>query len=338
MSFVSADTQNLTKRRLGRTEIEITPIGLGTWQFSEGRSIHGLIWSKIEPQVTDEIVATALDGGINWFDTADAYGGGRSERTLAHALRAAGKHNRDVVIATKWQPVLRRAGSIGRTIDQRLKNLSPFGIDLHQVHNPASFSSVDAEMDAMADLALQGKIRAVGVSNFSADRMRRAHAALARRGIPLASNQVKYSLLDRHIEGNGVLDAAKELGVTIIAYSPLEMGLLTGKFHRDAELLKSRPIGRRFALRRKIERSRPLIAALEEIAVEHGVTPAQVALNWLVNTHGDTVVAIPGASKPAHAQESAGAMTFALGSEEVFRLRDLTSLSASCSPPIKCFS
>jgi aryl-alcohol dehydrogenase-like predicted oxidoreductase len=321
---MSADTHSPTKRRLGRTEIEITPIGLGTWQFSEAQSIHRFIWSRIEPKVTEEIVAAALAGGINWFDTAEAYGAGRSERALARALSAAGRRVGDVVIATKWQPVLRRAGSIRHTIDERLSNLSPFGIDLHQVHNPASFSSIEAEMEAMADLVLQSKIRAVGVSNFSAKRMQRAHAALARRGIPLASNQMKYSLLDRRIEGNGVLDAAKELGVTIIAYSPLEMGLLTGKFHNDAGLLKSRPIGRRFSLGRKIERSRPLIAALGKIAGEHGVTPAQVALNWLVNAHGDTVVAIPGASKPAHAQESAGAMAFSLAGEEVSRLEDLT--------------
>ena len=321
---MSADTHHPVRRRLGRTEIEITPIGLGTWQFSEAQSIHRFIWSRIEPKVTEDIVAAALAGGINWFDTAEAYGAGRSERALARALSAAGRRAGDVVIATKWQPVLRRAGSIRRTIDQRLSNLSPFGIDLHQVHNPASFSSVEAEMDAMADLVLQGKIRAVGVSNFSAERMRRAHVALAGYGIPLASNQVKYSLLDRRIEGNGVLDAAKELGVTIIAYSPLEMGLLTGKFHRDAGLLKSRPIGRRISLRRKIERSRPLVAALEEIAAGHGVTPAQVALNWLVNAHGDTVVAIPGASKPAHAQESAGAIAFSLAPEELSRLDELT--------------
>jgi aryl-alcohol dehydrogenase-like predicted oxidoreductase len=321
---MSTDTPNVTKRRLGRTQIEITPIGLGTWQFSEGRSINGLVWSRIDPHVTEEIVATALAGGINWFDTAEAYGGGRSERALAHALTAAGKRQGDVVIATKWQPLLRRAASIRGTIDRRLKNLSPFGIDLHQVHNPASFSSVEAEMDAMADLVPQGKIRAVGVSNFSAERMRRAHAALARRDVPLASNQVKYSLLDRRIERNGVLDTAGELGVTIIAYSPLEMGLLTGKFHRDAELLKSRPIGRRFALRRKIERSRPLMSALEEIAAGHGVTPAQVALNWLINARGDTVVAIPGASRPAQARESAAAMAFALTREELSRLDEVT--------------
>lgn len=99
---MTADTHNPTKRRLGRTEIEITPMGLGTWQFSEAQSIHRFIWSKIEPQVTDGIVAAALAGGINWFDTAEAYGGGRSERALARALGAAGKRNRDVVIATKW--------------------------------------------------------------------------------------------------------------------------------------------------------------------------------------------------------------------------------------------
>jgi aryl-alcohol dehydrogenase-like predicted oxidoreductase len=178
-------------------------------------------------------------------------------------------------------------------------------------------------MNAMAELVEAGKIKAVGVSNFSAERMRRAHAALARRGLPLASNQVKYSLLDRTIERNGVLDAAKELGVTIIAYSPLEMGLLTGKFHRDPALLRRTPLGRRFSLRRKIERSRPLVSVLEEIAKARGVTAAQVALNWLITAQGETVVAIPGASKPHQARESAGAMDFELGSDEVERLRQI---------------
>lgn len=311
-------------RSLGQTEIKITPIGLGTWQFSEGQTIHGLMWTKIDQDETSEIVKAALDGGINWFDTAEAYGGGRSERGLASALGAAGKTDGDVVVATKWQPIMRTAGSIKSTIEKRLANLAPFSIDLHQIHNPASFSSVDAEMNAMADLVEAGKIRAVGVSNFSADKMKRAHEALGRRGPPLASNQVKYSLLDRKIESNGVLDAAKELGVTLIAYSPLEMGLLTGKFHRDDNLLRSRPIGRRFSLRRKVERSRPLIVGLEEIAQAHGVAPAQVALNWLVNFHGDTVVAIPGGSKPSHAGESAGALAFALTSEEMERIDELT--------------
>lgn len=316
-------------RRLGKTDIEITPIGLGTWQFSEGRTIHGLIWPKIEEGETNEIVKTALDGGINWFDTAEAYGGGRSERGLARALTNAGKTSNDVIVATKWQPIMRTARSIGKTIDQRLENLSPFSIDLHQVHNPASFSSVDAEMNAMADLVESRKIRSVGVSNFSADRMRQANEALARRGLRLASNQVKYSLLDRHIEDDGVLDAAKELGVTIIAYSPLEMGLLTGKFHRDPDLLRKRPIGRRFTLRRKVERSRPVVQALEEIAKKHDATAAQVALSWLVNFNGEVVVAIPGASRPDQARESAGALELALSDEEMQRIDQSTRSTAS---------
>ena len=311
-------------RHLGQTDIEITPIGLGAWQFSEAQSFHRLIWSKIETQETNEIVKAALDGGITWFDTAEAYGGGRSERGLARALTDAGKTSSDVIVATKWQPIMRTARSIGKTINQRLENLSPFSIDLHQVHNAASFSSVDAEMNAMADLFEAGQIRAVGVSNFSAERMRQAHEALARRGLPLASNQVKYSLLDRSIERNGVLDAARELGMTIIAYSPLEMGLLTGKFHQDPELLRRRPIGRRFSLRRKVERSRPLIATLREIAASHGVVASQVALSWLVNFHHDTVVAIPGASRPEHAHESAGAMALTLTAEEMGRIDELT--------------
>ena len=312
-------------RRLGQTDIEVTPIGLGTWQFSEGKNIHGLVWRKVEEDETNEIIKAALDGGINWFDTAEAYGGGRSERGLARALRKAGKTNGDVVLATKWQPVLRTARSIGKTIDKRVESLAPFSIDLHQVHNPASFSSVDAEMNAMADLVEGAKIRAVGVSNFSAARMRQAHEALERRGLTLATNQVKYSLLDRKIEQNGVLDTAKELGVTIIAYSPLEMGLLTGKFHRDPDLLRTRPIGRRFQLRRKVERSRPVVEALEELAEAHGVTPAQVALSWLVNFHGDAVVAIPGASRAEQARESAGALGVALSAEEMGRLDQIAA-------------
>ncbi len=316
-------------RRLGKTDIEVTPIGLGTWQFSEGRTIHGFIWPKIEVGETNEIVKAALDGGINWFDTAEVYGGGRSERGLARALTDAGRTSDDVIVATKWQPIMRTARSIGKTIDQRLENLSPFSIDLHQVHNAASFSSVDAEMNAMADLVEAGKIGAVGVSNFSADRMRQAYEALDRRGLRLASNQVKYSLLDRHIEDDGVLDAAKELGVTIIAYSPLEMGLLTGKFHRDPDLLRKRPIGRRFTLGRKVERSRPLVEALEEIAKAHNATPAQVALSWLVNFHGDVVVAIPGASRPDQARESAGALDLVLSDEEMQRIDQSTRSTAS---------
>ncbi len=315
------------RRRLGRTSIEITPIGLGCWQFSAGFGLVGGYWEALPQERVDEIVRVALAGGINWFDTAEAYGRGRSEQFLVRALRAAGRKDGDVVVATKWWPIPRTARSIGTTIGDRLRCLDGFSIDLHQVHQPFSFSSVEAEMEAMADLVAAKKIRTVGVSNFSAARMRRAHAALDRRGIPLASNQVRYSLVDRRIESNGVLAAARELGVTIIAYSPLGQGILSGKFHADPALVRSRPGPRRYlSLFRSggLARTRPLVDELQRVASARAVTASQVALNWLLHAHGETVVAIPGASRARHAEEAAGAMGFRLTDEEMARLEALS--------------
>jgi aryl-alcohol dehydrogenase-like predicted oxidoreductase len=326
--FYAQNQSNLTmeRRRLGKTKIEVTPIGLGTWQFSEGKGGAMGTWDALSAESTTGIINAALDGGINWFDTAEMYGFGRSERGLSRGLQAAGKADGEVVIATKWRPFLRTASSIGGTIDERLSALRPYHIDLHQIHFPLSFSSVKAEMDAMADLIDEGKIRAAGVSNYGAGQMRRAHDALAGRGFPLASNQVKYSLLDRGIEANGILDAAKELGVTIIAYSPLEMGLLSGKYHKDPKLLKSLPLFRRMRLSHKVEKSRPLIGALEEIALRAGASASQVALNWLVNYHGESVVTIPGATKTKHAVESAGAMSLKLAKDDLSRIDELSNM------------
>lgn len=308
------------RRQLGRTGIEITPIGLGVMQFAGGSGVFRFMFPAMPQELMDGVVKAALDGGINWFDTAEAYGGGRSESGLAQALKAAGQADEDVIVATKWRPHLRTAGNIARSIDDRLRYLGGYSVDLYQVHQPLSFSSPEAEMEALANLVEAGKINSVGVSNFNAEQMRRAHAALAKRGLPLASNQVQYHLMDRRIESNGVLEAAKELGVTIIAWSPLASGLLTGKFHADPDKLSKRAFGRRAMLRRNIERSRPLIEALEEIAAGRQVTPAQVALNWLIHGHGDTVVAIPGASQVNHARESAAVMAFKLNEDEIRRL------------------
>ena len=292
------------KRRLGRTDLEITPIGLGTWQFAEGKGFDQLVYDGLSAETTNDIVATALDGGINWFDTAEAYGWGRSEQCLARALAAAGVADEDVIVATKWMPAMRTAESIRKTIVKRRNCLKPYSIGLYQIHQPIALSSVEEQMEAMADLVDLRLVRSVGVSNFSAARMRKAHAALACRGLPLASNQVKVSLLNRRIETNGILDAAKDLGMTIIAWSPLEMGVLTGKFHKDPGLLASRPVGRRAVMRVQLERSRDLIDVLDQVACAHGVSAAVAALSWLVNFYGDTVVAIPGATKVTQAEQN----------------------------------
>ncbi|MDC0712609.1 aldo/keto reductase [Stigmatella sp. ncwal1] len=314
-------------RKLGRSDIEISPIGLGCWQFSDGAGLVGGFWEALPSDTVQDIVDASLRGGINWFDTAEVYGQGRSEQVLSTTLTRLGKKPGDVVIATKWWPTLKSASSIGKTIGSRVSALSPFGIDLHQIHHAWAFASIQAQADAMADLVQAGKIRTVGVSNFSASQMRAAHAALAKRGVPLVSNQMLYNLLDRRIESNGVLAAAQELGITLIAYSPLAQGLLSGKFHDDPALIRTRVGPRRFMPQyraRGLARSRPLIDELRKVAAAHGVTASQVALNWLVHFHGETVVAIPGATKRTHAEENVGAAGFTLSQEELRRIEELS--------------
>jgi aryl-alcohol dehydrogenase-like predicted oxidoreductase len=255
------------------------------------------------------------------------YGAGVSESSLAAGLKAAGKANSDVVIETKWSPFLRTARNIGVSIENRLRFLGGYSIANYMVHQPVSFSSPEDEMNAMADLVEAGKIRSVGVSNFNAARMRRAHAALAKRGLPLAVNQMRYSLIHREIETNGVLETAKELGVTIVAYTPVERGLLSGKYHKNPELLEKLSGVRKAMMKRGVERTRTLISAMENIASHHGATIAQVALNWLIHFSGESVVTIPGATKVSQVQDCAGALRFVLSFEELVRL-DQTSRQA----------
>ena len=180
----------------------------------------------------------------------------------------------------------------------------------------------------MAKLAAAGKIRAVGVSNFTARQMETAHAALAEHGIPLATNQVQINLLHRGIERNGVLETARRLGVTLIAYSPLASGMLTGKFHDDRSLVTNMPRARRLInglTDKRLDRTAPLIDLLREIAAAHQASISQVAVAWLITHYGDTVVAIPGASKPHHAEEAAAAMQVKLSPEESARLAELST-------------
>jgi aryl-alcohol dehydrogenase-like predicted oxidoreductase len=318
------------KRRLGKSNIEVTPIGLGCWQFSQGQGMIGKVWGDVEQQTITSVVKTTIDGGISWFDTAEAYGKGRSEQTLSAALQALKVAPGSVTIATKWFPLMRTAGSISRTITTRLDCLSPYPIDLYQIHQPFSFSSIPAQMRAMARILREGKIRSVGVSNFSARQMEAAHAALQVEGVALVSNQVRISMLHRAIEDDGVLAAARRLGVSLIAWSPLAQGVLTGRFHEDPSAIS------RVSRMRKLmgglgpeglARTAPLIKELTAVAAAHDVSPAQVALAWLVGFYGQTVLAIPGATRPAQAAENASAMSLRLTSAE---LSALDQVSRQC--------
>lgn len=297
---------------LGKTDIRVTPLGLGTWQWGDT-----LFWGYGKGYAESEIKAafdTSLVAGITFFDTAEVYGRGRSERFLGRFI--AGRRD-GLVIATKFMPLPWRLGK-GQLIAALRKSLERLGlaqVDLYQVHWPFPPRPVEFWADALADAVAAGLARAVGVSNYNADQMRRAHEVLAKRGVPLASNQVEYSLLHRAPEQNGVLDACRELGVTLIAYSPLAQGMLTGKYGPD-----NPPPGfrsRRFR-REYLARIQPLIGLLREIGTAHGgKSPNQVALNWLIY---QDAVPIPGAKDARQAAENAGALGWRLTAEEAAAL------------------
>jgi aryl-alcohol dehydrogenase-like predicted oxidoreductase len=260
----------------------------------------------------------SLEAGVDLFDTAAMYSGGASERRLGEL--AAG---RDVLIASKFPSGFRfRVEEFPQELEASLSRLGRSSIDLYQHHFPRKRVSIPELMEQMADAVEAGKVNAVGVSNYSADQMRQAHAVLGERGIPLASNQVEYSLLHRQPETNGVLDACRELGVTLIAYTPLAGGLLTGKYST-----KNRPGGffRRVLprYRRKgLEAVQPVVALLEEIGQRHSKTPSQVALRWLIEN--PVVLPIPGAKNGKQATANAGALTFSLTPEEIDALNETT--------------
>lgn len=320
--------ENINLRPLGNTGIMVSPVGLGCWQFSKQNNIAGKFWPTLEDDLIRKIVSLSLEGGINWFDTAEAYGNGASEIALSKALQTAGKKPGEVIIATKWMPVFRFASNILKTIDHRINALAPFPIDLYQIHQTWSFSSEKSEMAAMAELLHNNLIKSIGVSNFPATKMKKAWESLDKKGIPLVSNQVRYNLLDRRIESNGVMEMAKKLGISIIAYSPLAQGLVTGKFHDNPELINNAGYRKYFSgfKTEGLRKSLPLITLIKELAIKYNVTTSQVALNWMIHYHGDTVVVIPGATKEKHAKENTGAMSFRLTDEDMLKLDKESSI------------
>jgi aryl-alcohol dehydrogenase-like predicted oxidoreductase len=259
----------------------------------------------------------SVAAGVTFFDTAAMYSAGASERRLGELARG-----QEVLLATKFPPSpFSRTESMSKALDASLARLGRRTVDLYQHHFPARWVSIPQLMELMADAVKAGKVKAVGVSNYSAEQMRLAHAALAQRGIPLASNQVEYSLLHRQPEVNGVLDACRELGVTLIAYQPLASGALTGKY-----LTGDKPTGfRRFMpyfRGKNVDLVAPVVALLREIGERYSKGPAQVALRWLVeNEH---VLPIPGAKHGKQAAENAGALTFSLTPAELEALNQAT--------------
>ena len=308
---------------LGRTDLKVPRLALGamTWgqpsglaRWTPAQLAYGPSHGADEEQ---RALETSLAAGVNLIDTAAFYSAGASERRLGQLIAG-----RDVLIATKFPPApWTRLDGFPAALDASLARLNRTTIDLYQHHFPTGQKSIPRLMNLMADAVEAGKVRAVGVSNYSDEEMRLAHAALAKRGIPLASNQVHYSLLYRRPEVDGVLEACRELGVTLLAYSPLAMGALTGKYSASK---KARGL-RRFlpTFNRKTMASiEPVLDVLRRIGERHTKTPSQVALRWLMEN--DNVIPIAGAKNASQAAENAGALSFALSPEEVESLSQAT--------------
>ena len=310
-------------RKIGNTNIELSTIGLGCWQFSKNTGFAGRFWPKLTNEQTLKIIKISIEGGVNWFDTAELYGWGKSEESLSQSLnKLETNQHKPLYIATKWWPLFRRSKSIKTTIQKRLKYLNGNPITLHQVHMPLGFSSIEKEMNAMADLVEVGKIKHIGVSNFNRNQMIRAYKALEKRGIHLTSNQMEYSILNRKIESNGILQTAKDLNISIIAYSPLAQGIATGKFHDKPDLIKGLHIWRKLKLNKRnlnLSNSLLLINELKKIAKKHNATPAQISLSWLINFNKN-VFAIPGATKIKQAKDNIQAMNISLSDNELEKL------------------
>lgn len=307
--------------KLGSSELMVSPIGIGAMTWGDTKSVSWYNPARLAYGLSDtkeelrKAVEVSIQNKVNFIDTAAMYGSGVSESYVGELTA-----DKEMIIATKFPSgFLPWKADLPKDLNNSLNRLGG-KIDLYQVHYPFKWISIPKVMNQMADAYFEGKIKAIGVSNFSADQMRLAHEVLKSRGLSLSSNQVQYSLLFRDPEKNGVLSACKELGITLIAYMPLAMGALTGKYNSH-----NRPTGfRRFTPifnKKGIQRIETIMPIISQIAARHGKTPSQVALSWLIEQ--GNVLPIPGAKRASQAMENAGALTFTLSPEEVQQLNNL---------------
>ncbi|MBA2750341.1 MAG: aldo/keto reductase [Tatlockia sp.] len=306
---------------LGQSSIAVPPLCIGTWAW--GDKLFWSYGSDYDEKQLKEAFHAALEAGTTFFDTAEIYGLGLSEELLGQFMKQSDK---PAIIATKFGPLPWRftAQSVSDALTDSLKRLQVEQVALYQVHWPFSFlMSQETLMNALADEVQRGRIGAVGVSNYSAQQMQEAHKTLARRGVSLAVNQVRYSLLTRQIESSGITDTAKQLGVTLLAYSPLAQGRLTGKYRFDnaAKPTGARAFDPQFS-KAGLEKIEPVVAVLQQIGEKRDRTPAQVALNWLISQ--GNVVAISGAKTAQQVQQNAGSLGWKLDNDEIAELEQIS--------------
>jgi aryl-alcohol dehydrogenase-like predicted oxidoreductase len=330
-------------KKLGASGVFVPTMGIGTMS----RGVKGTGYGK--SFTFNDILQTyqtCLDNGLNFFDTAPVYGRGESERLLGECYK---KDGRPIVISTKFAPnslllpSLKRLSpqSLFGELDNSLQRLGVDCIDIYQLHTPPARNKLDSYIDVLAEAVHRGKIKSVGLCNFTESLMRQAHKRLAHYGLPLASMMVGYNILRRYPENNGVLQACRELDVSLLAYAPLAEGVLTGKYRAGAKSLpivarllfyieqldfykerEKAPLLRRLFSRPrnlKLKKMEPIFMVLEEIANDHDRTIAQVAINWIMTTD-PKVIPVVGAKRVRQAQENIGALNWTLTKDEYSRI------------------
>lgn len=318
-------------RKLGWTNLELTTVGLGTWAMGGGD--WSFAWGPQDDELSVKTIHRALDLGINWIDTAPAYGLGHCEEVVGRAIR--GLQNRPM-IATKcgrsWNTTRQlypnlKADVVRAEIDASLKRLQVDVIDLYQIHWPQPDEDIEEAWQVIASAVHAGKIRFAGVSNFNAEQLKRLEPIH-----PVASLQPPYSMLARGIESE-LLRYCASKGMGVIVYSPMQKGLLTGKVttdwiqglpeddHRKRDPQFQSPL---------LQANLQLVAELEKIAQQHGRTVAELAIAWVLR-RSEITSAIVGGRKPSQVEETSPAADWELDAETVRLIDDLLEKRAAAS-------
>jgi aryl-alcohol dehydrogenase-like predicted oxidoreductase len=297
---------------IGATK-KVSKVGLGTWQFGAAEWGYGDSYAEMEAKA---IVRRAIELGVTLFDTAEIYGSGRSEEILGRAL---GEHRESVFVATKMFPVVPSALVLKQRAAASTRRIGTSWLDLYQVHFPNPLVSDRTLMRGMRSLQRAGVIGEVGVSNYSLVRWRAAEEALGSR---VLSNQVEYNLVHRSPEGE-LLPFAESRNRVVIAFSPLAMGLLSGRYHGTAP--PANPVRAAHPLFRPeyLLQTSELITVLREVADAHSASPAQIALAWVL--HSPAVVAIPGASSVEQLENNVAAAEIMLADDEYLTLQQASA-------------
>ena len=307
-----------TPTTLGNSTLRLGRIGLGCMGMSE---FYG---GSRDEAAHIKTLHAAIELGINHFDTADMYGAGHNETLLAKAF--ADRWDR-VTVATKfgmqrgpngeWLGLSGRPEYVKEACEKSLQRLGVETIDLYYQHRPDPNVPVAESMGAMKELVEAGKVRFVGVSEFSAEQIRAAHAVH-----PITALQTEYSLWSRDVEGNGILATCRELGIAFVAYSPLGRGFLTGAIPNREALDASdwRLNNPRFTDEALAENAR-FLSLIRDIAADKGATEAQVALAWVL-AQGEDVFTIPGTRRIERLEENLGAWKVQFSAAELAAIRE----------------